>query len=62
MIKAHYCRLKEKTLLQNLIEKKKQLLDRLLEQTLEQYQGDIDKYRAPLFISGGSESIYVGKF
>jgi len=39
MIKAHYCRLKEKALLETLIEKKKLLLDRLLEQTLEQYQG-----------------------
>ncbi len=40
MIKAHYCRLKEKALLESLIEKKKQFLDGLLEQTLEQYQGD----------------------
>jgi len=40
MIKAHYCRLKEKALLETLIEKKKLLLDRLLEQTLEHYQGD----------------------
>jgi len=40
MVKAHYCRLKEKALLERLIEKKKQFLDQLLEQTLEQYQED----------------------
>lgn len=38
MIKAHYCRLKEKVLLEALIEKKKLFLDELLEQTLKQYQ------------------------
>lgn len=38
MIKAHYCRLKEKALLEALIEKKKLFLDELLEQTLKQYQ------------------------
>lgn len=40
MVKAHDCRLKEKRLLEALIEKKKQLLDGLLDQTLEQYQED----------------------
>lgn len=40
MVKAHYCRLKEKALLERLIEKKKQFLDQLLDQTLEQYQED----------------------
>lgn len=38
IVKAHYCRLKEKALLERLIAKKKQFLDQLLDQTLEQYQ------------------------
>lgn len=38
IVKAHLCRLKEKALLERLIEKKKQFLDQLLDQTLEQYQ------------------------
>lgn len=38
MIKAHYCRLKEKALLEALIQKKTQFLDGLLDQTLEHYQ------------------------
>lgn len=38
IVKAHCCRLREKALLERLIEKKKQFLDGLLEQTLEQYQ------------------------
>mgnify|MGYP000639813889 CR=1 FL=1 len=37
MMKAHYCRLKEKALLEALIQKKKQFLDELLDQTLESY-------------------------
>jgi hypothetical protein len=41
MIKAHYCGLKEKALLETLIEKKKHFLDELLEQTLAQYQEGI---------------------
>jgi len=40
IIKAHYCRLKEKALLETLIEKKKLLLDELLDKTLKQYQED----------------------
>jgi restriction endonuclease S subunit len=40
IVKAHHCRLKEKALLEQLIEKKKQFLDQLLDQTLEQYQED----------------------
>lgn len=40
MLRLHFCRLKEKALLERLIEKKKQFLDQLLEQTLEQYQED----------------------
>jgi hypothetical protein len=40
MVRAHYCRLKEKALLEALIEKKKQFLDGLLDKTLEQYQED----------------------
>lgn len=38
MMKAHYCRLKEKALLEALIQKKAQFLDGLLDQTLEHYQ------------------------
>lgn len=38
IVKAHQCRLKEKALLEQLIDKKKQFLDQLLDQTLEQYQ------------------------
>ncbi len=38
MMKAHYCRLKEKALLEALIQKKAQFLDELLNQTLEHYQ------------------------
>jgi restriction endonuclease S subunit len=38
IVNAHLCRLKEKALLERLIEKKRQFLDQLLEQTLEQYQ------------------------
>lgn len=38
MMKAHYCRLKEKALLETLIQKKTQFLDELLDQTLEHYQ------------------------
>lgn len=38
MMKAHYCRLKEKALLKALIQKKAQFLDGLLDQTLEHYQ------------------------
>ncbi len=37
MMKAHYCRLKEKALLETLIEKKTQFLDELLDQTLAHY-------------------------
>jgi len=37
MMKAHYCRLKEKALLEALIQKKTQFLDELLDQTLEHY-------------------------
>jgi len=40
MIRAHDCRLKEKALLEALIEKKKLFLDGLLDKTLEQYQED----------------------
>lgn len=40
IVSAHICRLKEKALLEQLIEKKKQFLDQLLDQTLEQYQKD----------------------
>lgn len=40
IVNAHSCRLKEKALLERLIEKKKQFLDQLLDQTLEQYQED----------------------
>lgn len=40
IVKAHQCRLKEQALMEALIEKKKQFLDRLLDQTLEQYQED----------------------
>jgi restriction endonuclease S subunit len=40
IVKAHMCRLKEKALLEQLIEKKKQFLDQLLNQTLQQYQED----------------------
>ncbi len=40
IVKTHRCRLKEKALLEQLIEKKKQFLDQLLDQTLEQYQED----------------------
>jgi len=40
IVNAHRCRLKEKALLETLIEKKKHFLDGLLEQTLEQYQED----------------------
>ena len=40
IVKSHRCRLKEKALLEALIEKKKQLLDGLLDQTLEHYQED----------------------
>jgi restriction endonuclease S subunit len=40
IVKAHRCRLKEKALLEQLIDKKKQFLDQLLDQTLEQYQED----------------------
>lgn len=38
MMKVHYCRLKEKALLEALIQKKAQFLDGLLDQTLEHYQ------------------------
>lgn len=38
IVNAHLCRLKEKALLERLIAKKKQFLDHLLDQTLEQYQ------------------------
>lgn len=38
IVNAHVCRLKEKALLERLIEKKKQFLDALLDKTLEQYQ------------------------
>lgn len=38
MMKAHYCRLKEKALLEALIQKKSQFIDGLLDQTLEHYQ------------------------
>lgn len=40
LVKLHHCRLKEKALLEKLIEKKKQLVDSLLDKTLEQYQED----------------------
>lgn len=38
IVKAHLCRLQEKALLEKLIEKKKQFLDELLNQTLQRYQ------------------------
>jgi restriction endonuclease S subunit len=38
IVNVHHCRLKEKALLEQLIAKKKQFLDQLLDQTLEQYQ------------------------
>ena len=37
MMKAHYCGLKEKALLEALIQKKTQFLDEVLDQTLEHY-------------------------
>ena len=40
IVKLHHCRLKEKALLEKLIEKKKQLIDGLLDKTLEPYQED----------------------
>ncbi len=40
IVRAHNCRLKEKALLEQLIDKKKQFLDQLLDQTLEHYQED----------------------
>jgi len=40
IVKAHCCGLTEQALLESLIEKKKQLLEGLLEKTLEKYQGD----------------------
>ncbi len=40
IVKLHNCRLKEKVLLEKLIDKKKQFLDVLLDKTLEQYQED----------------------
>lgn len=40
MMRAHDCRLKEKALLETLIEKKRLFLDGLLDKTLEQYQED----------------------
>jgi Restriction endonuclease S subunits len=40
IVNAHRCRLREKALLEQLIDKKKQFLDQLLDQTLEQYQED----------------------
>lgn len=40
IVKAHMCRIKEKALLEQLIDKKKQFLDQLLNQTLQQYQED----------------------
>ncbi|ATG89724.1 restriction endonuclease subunit S [Methylomonas koyamae] len=40
IVKAHRCRLKEKALLEQLIDKKKQFLDQLFDQTLEPYQED----------------------
>jgi len=40
LIKLHQCRLKEKALLEKLIEKKKQLVEGLLDKTLEPYQED----------------------
>jgi restriction endonuclease S subunit len=40
IVNAHRCRLKEKALLETLIEKKKHFLDELLDKTLEQYQED----------------------
>ena len=40
IVKLHHCRLKEKALLEKLIEKKKQLIDGLLDKTLELYQED----------------------
>ena len=38
IVKAHYCRLKEKALLEMLIQKKTQFLNTLLDQTLDHYQ------------------------
>lgn len=38
IVNAHSCGIKEKALLEQLIEKKKKFLDQLLDQTLEQYQ------------------------
>ena len=40
IVKAHYCRLKEKALLTALIEKKAQFLDEFLDQTLEHYKNE----------------------
>lgn len=40
LVKLHHCRLKEKALLEKLIDKKKQLVDSLLDKTLEQYRED----------------------
>ena len=38
IVNAHRCRLKEKALLEMLIEKKKQFLDELLDKTLGHYE------------------------
>jgi len=38
IVNAHRCRLKEKALLETLIEKKKLFLDELLDKTLEHYE------------------------
>jgi restriction endonuclease S subunit len=38
IVNAHRCRLKEKVLLETLIEKKKHFLDKLLDKTLEHYE------------------------
>jgi len=43
IVKAHACRLREKALLEGLIKKKQQLLDALLERTLEQFEGEGDR-------------------
>lgn len=42
IVSAHRCRLKEKALLETLIEKKKHFLDKLLNQTLEHSEAHED--------------------
>jgi len=42
IVKSHLCRLKEKAILDNMIEKKKLLLDELLDKSLEHYENPED--------------------